>query len=730
MSNESAQRLLESGLEAHRRGDLAEARDFYDAVLERDPSNADAYHLLGLVALSAKMPDAAAELIAHAITLRDSVPFFHNNLANARKALGDMDGAMRAYFRAIELQPDYVEAYLNLGLTLKESNRRDEAIEAWKSAMIVDSTVVDVLVNLGMALYERGDLPEAATLMERAVAQQPQDAGLAYYLGLIYLGLGRHAEALPKLEQATQTGTAVAEAYHNLGLALQGLGRHAEAVESYRTALQLDPDLAASRNNLSVALQACGELDAAEAMIRDALLNDPQNIDLLLNLGNLYEQRGQTEAAIEYYQQVLDIDPTAARAHSNLSAVLHQRGQLEDALTHAELATDLESKYASGWCNLGNILLDLGDARAGKKAIEKALRLRPQYVEGWNNLGNALMQLGDVAASRDAYERALTLAPQTASAHWNHALALLKLGDLQAGFNEYEWRWQGCPSMIGHFRHPPQQLWQGQPLAGKTLLLWAEQGLGDTLQFIRYAPLLAAQGARVILECPPPLLNLLRSVPGLADLVPVGGAVAYDLHCPLLSVPQRCQTTLDSIPNQTPYFSAPADRQHYWQNRLGDVIGRKVGLVWAGNPRPNDPAAAAVDRRRSVPFAELQQLGLVPNTTFVSLQKGQAEVQCADWAGPAPLLNWMAEISDFADTAALAANLDLIITVDTSVAHLAGGLGKPVWLLSRLDGCWRWLLDRNDSPWYPQTRLFRQEVSGEWATVIADICAALQTDLP
>ena len=324
-----------------------------------------------------------------------------------------------------------------------------------------------------------------------------------------------------------------------------------------------------------------------------------------------------------------------------------------------------------------------------------------------------------------SYDRAIALKPDYAKAHFNRSLALLLKGNFADGWEEYEWRWKGGARGVKPRKFECPQ-WRGENLAGKTIFLYPEQGYGDTIQFLRYVPLVASRGGHVILEVPPPLLRLAERLQGAAQVFASGAAApAADFFCPLLSLPRAFSTTVATIPGEVPYLVADRTAIAAWRRRLAVLEGLRVGLVWAGSPRPNQPEANRINRRRSITLGHFANLADVPGVSLVSLQKDQAASQTRS---PPPGLfvhDWTDELGDFADTAALIEALDLVISVDTSVVHLAGALGKPVWLLNRFDTCWRWLLDRDDSPWYPTLRQFRQPRRGDWDSVIMDVLAAL-----
>ena len=429
-----------------------------------------------------------------------------------------------------------------------------------------------------------------------------------------------------------------------------------------------------------------GRLDQAGALYLRVLAAQPDNADVLHLLGGLRLQQGDLAQAVELSARAVAIKPNLAEALNNLASALSQLGRLEEAVD------------------------------AGRKAV--ALKPLPG---AYNNLGIVLTNLGRLTEAEDSLGQALRLRPDDAEAHLNLAFNHLVAGRLAEGWEHYEWRWK----TRGFERaRASSTLWKGEPLRGRTILLHAEQGLGDTLQVCRYAPLIAAADARVILEVQPSLVRLLSRLPGVTEVVAKGdSSPPVDLHCPLMSLPRAFRTTLETIPGK-PYLEAEPALTAAWRRRLDGLAGLKVGLVWAGGRRAN-LAVASLDVRRSMTLDMMAPLGDVPGVSFVSLQKADPAAAASRPSGMT-LHDFTADLNDFADTAALVAELDLVISVDTSVAHLAGGLGKPVWLLNRFDTDWRWLLNRDDSPWYPTLRQFRQPRPGEWDPVIAAVRDALE----
>jgi Tfp pilus assembly protein PilF len=436
----------------------------------------------------------------------------------------------------------------------------------------------------------------------------------------------------------------------------------------------------------------------------------------------LYKIAQQPKQSLLYFQRALTCRPDFAEAWYNSGVILSGLpDSFEEACNAYRTAIALKPDYADAYNNLGFALSCLGHADIAEKSLVAALILAPQRPETLNNLGMACQNQGRLDDALACYQSALTLNPDFAQAHNNRGMALLAAGRFEEGWREREWRWR-TPHLASSYTPYPVPQWRGEPADGQRILIHAEQGLGDSLQFGRYLPLVAARGLRISLLIPRPLRRLFARMAGIERILTEDEPPSpYDLHCPMMSLPLAFSTTLANIPANIPYFFATSDSAALWNLRLAGSDDRcRVGLAWAGSARPEFPDLAALDRRRSIPPDNLAPIWECPDTTFFSLQKN----------GPlpssgAPIIDHMAEIDDFADTAALIANLDLVISVDTAVAHLAGALGKPVWLLNRFDGCWRWRHHGDDSPWYPTLRQFRQPRPGNWNSVIASVARSL-----
>lgn len=602
------------------------------------------------------------------------------------------------------------------------AGRLTDAERHYRQVLEANPRHADSLHLLGVIGGQTGRHDLAADMISRAIAINKQDVSYRCNLGVALRQLGRPDEAIASFRAALDLRPDHAEAHNNLGIALGDQARPDEAIGCFRKAIELDPNYLGAHTNLGNALKARGLLDEATGCYRRAVALAPNRPGVHNNLGTALREHGQLDEAVASFQRAIGLDPSYVLAHNNLGIAFKEHGRLDEAAACFRVALDLSPDFSEAHNNLGTVLGEQARQDAAIACYRQAIGLSPGFAEAHNNLGTAfrsVQRLGEAAAS---YRRAIERDPGYADAHNNLAMTLLAQGDLAAGWPEYEWRWK-TPHMAHARRDFAQPQWRGGPAEGRTLLIHAEQGLGDTLHFCRYGPLAAARGLRVILEVPGPLARLLHSLPGINQIVARGEVLPpFDLHCPMLSMPLALGTTIATVPNAVPYLHADAAEVAAWGTRLAamDKPGRRLGLVWAGNSRRHSATGAAFDARRSITLEHLASLLQVPGLHFVSLQK-DGPAAPADFG----LTNLMGEMADFADTAALIDNLDLIISVDTSVAHLAAALGKPVWLLDRFDPDWRWLLGRRDSPWYPTLTLFRQEQPGDWGAVIERVRAEL-----
>ncbi len=431
-----------------------------------------------------------------------------------------------------------------------------------------------------------------------------------------------------------------------------------------------------------------------------------------------YSAPGGRSRRSKSYLACLRLTPAFGAAYLNLADTLRRLGLLDQARWAAEAGLRLLPDLPEAAGCLANVLHDLAFYELAEALYRQALRAVPDHPGWLSSLGNTLRALGRLAEALDLHERAIAAAPGDAELRFNRALALLAAGDFSRGWREYEWRWM----RVSRRKHG--SWWKGDALGSRTILLHAEQGLGDTLQFLRYVPLVGATGGRIVLEVHAALVRLCQGLPGIAEVVPTGEtgseqSVQFDVQCSLMSLPLLLGTTLETIPAATPYLHPDPALVAAWRQRLPDTGALRVGLCWAGARHVTDAGARLIDQRRSLRLAELAPLARISGVQFVSLQKGEPADELRDAPAGLNVLDPMPAVTDFADTAAIVCHLDLVISVDTSVAHLAGVLGRPVWMLSRFDGCWRWLHGRDDSPWYPTMLLYRQEHPRDWSGVVA-----------
>jgi Tfp pilus assembly protein PilF len=464
-----------------------------------------------------------------------------------------------------------------------------------------------------------------------------------------------------------------------------------------------------------------GDWAQAEDIYRQVLAANPGVAQAWYLLGAVQQVRGQLDESVACYDQALRLVPDFAEVHNNLALVLHRQDKRETAVDHLRRAIQVKPDYAEAHNNLGNALHEAGQLDEAAACFRRAVELDPNYAEAHNNLGNALRSARRFDEAVASYDAALVLEPDHAQIHLSRAMAWLEMGDFERGWPEYEWRLK-CPEYaIRSFRQP---IWDGTPLDGRTILLYADHGLGDALQFIRYAPLVHARGGRVLVASRRPTARLLASCRGVAQVLVEGEDLPdFDVYAPLMSLPRIFQTTLMCVPALVPYLTPDGDLFARWSRELATLPGFRIGIAWQGNPEYRR------DRHRSFPLSRFAPLAQRPGVRLFSLQKGFGSEQKGAIAGRFPLIDLTGQLADFMDDAAFVKNLDLVITPDTSLAHLAGSLGVPVWVPMPVVPDWRWLRDRDDSPWYPTMHLFRQKTWGDWDDVFARIAENLDARL-
>jgi len=571
---------------------------------------------------------------------------------------------------------------------------------------------------------------EAIAIYEELMRLRPDFALGHSELAMIYDQQGWQELAISHYRQALTLSpqTYTWESHWQLGNLLKTRGHRDQAIAFYQQALDLNPHASEVYQIWAKTLMESGQLGAASAVYAQA-----ESVDLALipakaynDLGVAYVQQDLTKA-IAHFEKAITIQPNYADAHCNLGNALLQSGRYRDAILCFREALSIDPNFTEVYYNLGRVLVEIERFDEAIACLEAAISLKPEWAEANYNLGTALVKQNQLEQAIAAYDAAIRSKPDFAQAHWNRGYALLLQGDFIQGFREYDWRWRLKNSGFAPPRAYGQKLWDGSSLAGKTLLIYEDQGFGDMIQLVRYAPLLAQQCNRLIVICSTNLVRLFQTVAGIAEIITEGDRLPdFDLHVPMISLPRLLGTTLATVPHEVPYLSAPSAAANLVLEESKDTK-LKVGIVWASGYKQGT-ALLRLYQEKSCPYTLFERLLEIDGVSLYSLQVGRdAGISQFKPKFRERLQDLNPLIQDFADTAALIAQLDLIITVDTAVAHLAGAMAKPVWVLLPFSPDWRWLLDRSDSPWYPTMRLFRQPQPCDWESVGAEVLFAVKS---
>ncbi|RKP52470.1 tetratricopeptide repeat protein [Trinickia fusca] len=709
---------LQRARDWHGAGRFDDAAREYEAMLASEPDNARALHLYGVLQYQRGATEQAQTLLRRSISLAPDVQAC-SDLGAILAESGRVDEALAQFDHALKLGPDDVQTLVRQGNVLIASRQYERALAAFDRVLRVSPLVLDALCNRGSALRALGRHQEALDTYDRALVVDPRSFESWFNRGLVMQDLRRTAEALTCFDRALEIRPGNATMLAARGHALVDSNRVSEALAAFNEAIAIEPGLLDAVYNSAVALERLGRAEEAIARCERVLAQAPGHVAALACRGNAWLQLGRYEVALSSYESALAIAPDAVEFLCNKGTALRFLTRDEQALQAYDAALARNDQFAEAWTNRSGVLGDLHRYQEAMTSLDRAMALRPDYATNWLNRGNLHYAMGREAEALQAYERSIELDADQVDAHIARASLWLAQGDFARGWPEYEWRLRD-PAVVRHARSFAQPLWQGtEPLDGKTILIHAEQGFGDTVQFCRYASVLSAQGARVVLEVQPALRTLMASLDGGPVQVLSRGEPlpAFDYQCPLASLPRALGADLMSVPAGTPYLFADPQRVRHWAQVLGEQRRLRVGLAWAGNPRHRN------DRHRSIDFAQLARL-LELDIEWISLQKAVPEGDEA-LLSRTPLRRFDEDLGDFADTAALMLSLDLVISVDTAVAHLAGALGRPVWLLLASPSEWRWMRDRKDSPWYPDASLFRQPVPGDWASVVEAVRVAV-----
>ena len=691
---------LQQGLALHQAGNLDQARAIYEEIVRINPRNFDALQLLATLAAQTGEYEKAVELFTRVLAVHPDNAALLNNCGVALFELKRLDEALARYARAIAIKPDYAEAHYNRGNALLENHLLDQALASYARALAIKPDYAEAHCGRGNAFKQHQRLPDALASYEQAIECKPDYMQAHSNRGNVLKELGRVQDALASFERAIQIHPGNAQAHCNRGVCLQDMGRTEEAVASYERAISIDPAYAEAHSNLGVSLLALERL--------------PQ--------------------ALASYARAIALKPDYAQAHYNRGNALHELHLPEEAIASFEQAIAIKPDYAQAHYNCGNAFKELRQLDKALARYEAAVAAKPDFPQAYCNHGVTLQELQRTQEAVTSYGQAIAIQPDYAEARWNQSLALLQLGDFQTGWALYESRW-ACAASAGAKRNFLAPLWLGaESLANKTILLHAEQGLGDGIQFSRYAQWVKDAGAHVLLEVPGTLLGLFANLSGVDQMIEQGKPVpSFDYHCPLMSLPLAFGTTLATIPAPCAYLRADQAKVRHWQEKTGDRGRLKVGVVWNGGFRAKQPELWATNARRNIPLDVFAGALRSIDVDFFSLQKGDPAESAIhgrelEYWPQGNFFNFASELKDFSDTAALIENLDVVVSVDTATAHVAAALGKPTWILNRFDSCWRWLRDRDDSPWYPSVRLYRQCSACQWEPVlqrIADDLSAL-----
>jgi tetratricopeptide (TPR) repeat protein len=676
----SLQQALDLGVQHHQSGRLREAEGIYRQVLTADPNNPHALHLLGQLSNQVGQAQAALNYIQRAIAQNPTSAQYQASLGAALVTLGRIPEAIDVFQRALLLQPDLLDAHANLGVALARIGKFDRAVESLDAAARMAPDNFKILDSLGSALSQAG----------------------------------QHERAIEVLRKALALRSDFAPTHLTLGNALVKLNRTDDATAAYRAALSIRPDYPEALRNLSALLCDGAAVDEAIDLSRRALALQPDSAQAWYTLGRALGRQHRFDEAADALHRALSLEPRFAQAYVELGDVLRRTKAFDQAIDALNQSLEIEPTALAHY-HLGMILLDQGKRKEAIAACLKARSLGLSSPELLNTLGAIHHQLAHFDEALDFFSQSLAINPDYPVAQWNLALLHLLKGQFREGWVGYEARWKAKVVRMP-VRYSHGNLWDGRDPKNLRILLDCEQGFGDCIQFARYVPLISQRGGRPILAAFPELRRLFLSVPAVEQVIsPPEQIPPFDFQCPLGSLPRWFDTTLENIPANVPYLFADPALAERWRPRVPGDGRIKIGLAWSGK------ADFTENTNRSPGLAALAPLSGVSNTWFCSLQKGPAAAEALAPPAGFQIADFTAELQDFADTAALIADLDLVICSDTSIAHLAGAMGKPVWLLLSASPDWRWLLERDDSPWYPTMRLFRQSKLGDWQTPLKRI---------
>lgn len=699
----------------------------YDELLLANPADADGHWQESRVLARLGRHDAAHEAVLRAVSLAPQRAQWHAAAAQSWLHRGHATGALFHARRAAHLATGCYDELLQQAQSLSRSQRTDQPdqkLQQLRTAAEDDAASAAAWLDYSRELRLRGQADEAVAALRRAAELAPDDDRVQFALGEAIALSGAPTEALPLL-LATAEDSEIAARHAAVGEAHRQQQNRDAATAAYRRATACADAQPAHFSALGGLLRDAGDATGSIEVLQRGLQRHPDAVELYNNLGISLARLEQYESALAAYKAALRRQPRYADAYNNQGIALARLARREEAADSYRQALRVRSDYPEAHNNLGITLTELGDCDAALEHYAAALAVKPDYAAAYSNRGITLTEQGRLAEAHASYAEALRIDPHYADGHMNRSLVRLLTGDFAAGWKEYEWRWK-----CGHARMPAmtQPLWTGQPLDGKRIVIHAEQGLGDTLQFVRLLRLVQRRGAHVTFMCQKALLPLIARTPGIDRLLPKimdGDLPACDYHAPLLGLPRVLGLDASNIPAEAPYVSPDPVLLERWSARLDRSARLRVGINWQGNPQYRG------DRQRSIPLVHFAPLGRLPGVRLYSLQKNFGREQLLDAGVELAVTDLGPHLDEqsgpFMDTAALATTLDVVITSDTAVAHLCGAVGARTWLALPYAADWRWLRDIETSPWYPTMRLFRQPQPGDWSAVFNRIAEELES---
>ena len=606
-------------------------------------------------------------------------------------------------------------------MILLNQGRLGQSREILENVVKLNPNQFDAFNLLGIIAAQLKELELAEELFDKAIKLNPNKSTFYCNRGNVLKELKLYDKALIQYDKAIVLNKDYALAYLNRSIALSELNQYEEALKSSAAAIRIKFDYAEAYYQHGIILTELKRYEEALHSYDKAIVLKPHYAEAYSNRGVVLKELKRFEESLASYEKAIGFKPDYAEAYSNRGLVLNEFKRFEEAKQSYNKAIELKVDYAEAYFNLANVLSEMKRFEESLENYDKAIKLKNDYVKAYLNRGNVLANTEYFNLALTSYDKVIELNNDYFKAYWNKALLLLLLQDYKNGWHLYEWRWKSLQK--NEYRNFPQPTWLGtESLEKKTILLHAEQGLGDTIQFCRYAALVKRIGARVLLEVPESLMKLLQGLDGIDQLIEAGTDLpAFDYQCPLLSLPLAFKTEVNSIPSSTAYIKSSADKLDTWNQRLGAKSKPRIGLVWSGSPTHTN------DHSRSLALADL--INDLPNGfEYVSLQK---EVRDSDkeTLANSDIKHYGEKLVDFTDTAALCDLMDLVISVDTSVAHLSAALGKPTWILLAFNPDWRWMLNRDDSPWYESVKLYRQGEDRQWDAVLERVAIDLNSSI-